>query len=84
MKFVTQTRFKMLEDLVQMIPGLDERSYALHLLKSIRSDIDDNYAEIQNPISLSCISRRSDEKNNSVNKLTEAFPSPSILPNVKS
>ncbi|NOU96620.1 hypothetical protein GC093_25865 [Paenibacillus sp. LMG 31456] len=64
MKFVTQTRLKVLEDLVQLIPDLNERSYALHLLKSIRSDIDDNYAEIQKPISLSYISRRSDKKNN--------------------
>jgi hypothetical protein len=59
MKLVTQTRLKVLEDLVQLIPDLNERNYALHLLKSIRSDIDDNYAEIQTPISLSCSSRRS-------------------------
>jgi hypothetical protein len=58
MKLVTQTRLKVLEDLVQLIPDLNERNYALHLLKSIRSDIDDNYAEIQTPISLSCISGR--------------------------
>jgi hypothetical protein len=62
MRFVTETRFKLLEDLIQSIPENDERSLALHLLNSIRSDIDENYAEIKSPISLSSIRRRPNQK----------------------
>ncbi|TVY11036.1 hypothetical protein [Paenibacillus cremeus] len=58
MKFVTDTRLKQLEDLVQSIPDVKERAFALHLLNSIRSDIDDNYAEIQRPISLPGLSSK--------------------------
>lgn len=58
MRFVTETRLKRLEELIQLIPEYDERSHALHLLNSIRSDIDDNYAEIEKPISLNGLKRR--------------------------
>lgn len=58
MRFVTETRLKRLEELIQLIPENDERSHAIHLLNSIRSDIDDNYAEIEKPISLSGLKRR--------------------------
>lgn len=60
MRFVTETRFKQLEEIIQSIPDQYERSYALHLIKSIQSDIDDNYAEIQRPIRLERSSRRPD------------------------
>lgn len=50
MRYVTETRFKLLEQLCQSIPDLTDRSYALHLLHSIQADIDENYAEIQKPI----------------------------------
>ncbi|RKN64888.1 hypothetical protein [Paenibacillus ginsengarvi] len=49
MRFVTETRMKRLEELLRRIPGDDDRSYALHLLESIRADIERNYAEIQHP-----------------------------------
>lgn len=57
MRFVTETRLKLLEDAIRSIPDPDERSYAFHLLNSIRSDIDCNYAEIQRPIRLGDIGR---------------------------
>jgi hypothetical protein len=46
MRFVTETRFKLLGELIQ----------------SIRCDIDENYAEIESPISLSGIRRRPNQK----------------------
>ncbi|WP_248927598.1 hypothetical protein [Paenibacillus hamazuiensis] len=52
MKFVTETRLKQLEKLLQLIPEGNDRAYAIHLLNSIRCDIDENYAEIQKPISI--------------------------------
>lgn len=58
MRFVTETRLKRLEELLQSIPDHDERSHALHLLNSIRSDIHDNYAEIERPIGLSGFRRK--------------------------
>lgn len=61
MRFVTETRFKQLEEIIQSIPDPYERSYALHLIKSIQADIDDNYAEIQRPIRLEGFSRKSDK-----------------------
>jgi hypothetical protein len=63
MRYVTETRLKLLEDLFLTIPDRKDRSYALHLLNSIRADIDDNYAEIQRPIQVSGISRWSDRRN---------------------
>lgn len=63
MRFVTETRLKRLEELIQSIPDSDERSHALHLLSSIRSDIDENYAEIERPFSLSGLKRRPNDQN---------------------
>ena len=57
MRFVTETRLKRLEELIRSIPDPEEKSHALHLLDSIRNDIDDNYAEIEKPIGLSSIKR---------------------------
>lgn len=62
MRYVTETRLKLLEDLFQTIPDRKDRSYALHLLNSIRADIDNNYAEIQRPIQVSGSSRWSDRR----------------------
>ncbi|TMV50043.1 hypothetical protein FE783_10790 [Paenibacillus mesophilus] len=63
MRYVTETRLKLLEDLCHSIPDRKDRSYALHLLDSIRADIDNNYAEIQRPIQVSGMSRWSDARN---------------------
>ncbi|MEF3305008.1 hypothetical protein [Paenibacillus sp. GYB003] len=59
MRFVTETRLKLLEDVVRTISDPDERSYALHLLDSIRSDIEANYAEIVRPVRLESAGRTS-------------------------
>lgn len=62
MRFVTETRLKLLEDVIRTIPESDARSYALHLLESIRSDLEANYAEIVRPIRLESAVRRSGDE----------------------
>ncbi|PYI51932.1 hypothetical protein [Paenibacillus flagellatus] len=59
MKFVTETRLNLLERLIRSIPDPEERSYALHLLNSIRDDIDRNYASIERPVRLGGLPRPS-------------------------
>jgi hypothetical protein len=66
MRFVTETRLKLLEELLGTIPDPDDRSYALHLLNSIRADIDENYAEIGRPIRVTGLNRQAEDKPSSV------------------
>lgn len=62
MRFSTKTRFKRLEELIQTIPNVEDRSQALHLLNAIHNDINENYAEIQTSIHLTGMKLRRDDK----------------------
>lgn len=53
MRFTTKTRLDYLGSLLtQSIEDTKKQKEALHLLESIKRDIDENYAEIQRPIRL--------------------------------
>ncbi|WP_165842162.1 hypothetical protein [Paenibacillus xerothermodurans] len=52
MRLVTKTRLDYLETLIKSIEDKTKQSEALHILESIRRDIEENYAEIQKPIGL--------------------------------
>ncbi|MDF2960657.1 MAG: hypothetical protein K0S39_2392 [Paenibacillus sp.] len=52
MRFVTKTRLNHLQTLMEYIGDSEKQKEALHILESIRRDIDENYAEIQKPIRL--------------------------------
>lgn len=52
MKFTTLTRLKYLEKLLQSVDDEKSKQEALHIIQSIKSDIEENYAEIIKPIRL--------------------------------
>lgn len=52
MRFVTETRLNHLKSLIQHISDEHTKKEALHMLESIRHDIEENYAEIRRPIRL--------------------------------
>lgn len=53
MKFTTETRLNRLEELLREMENGPLQREALHLLQSLRRDIEGNYAEIRLPIRLS-------------------------------
>lgn len=52
MKFTTEIRFNRLEALLREMEKGPLQREALHLLQSLRDDVDANYAEIRRPIRL--------------------------------
>jgi hypothetical protein len=52
MRFVTKTRLDHLQTLIRFIEDNNKQSEALHILESIKRDIEENYAEILRPIRL--------------------------------
>ncbi|GLI08594.1 hypothetical protein YDYSG_46260 [Paenibacillus tyrfis] len=50
MRFVTKTRLDRLQTLLRSIADEQQQKEALHLLESLKRDIDENYAEIRRPI----------------------------------
>ncbi|WP_189597262.1 hypothetical protein [Paenibacillus elgii] len=50
MRFVTKTRLDRLETLLRSIADEQQQKEALHLLESLKRDIEENYAEIRKPI----------------------------------
>ncbi|MCP1305690.1 MULTISPECIES: hypothetical protein [Paenibacillus] len=52
MRFVTKTRLDRLQTLLRSIADEQQQKEALHLLESLKRDIDENYAEIRRPIRL--------------------------------
>lgn len=52
MRFATETRLNHLLSLIQAINDENKRKEAIHMLGSIRHDIEENYAEIRRPIRL--------------------------------
>ncbi|MCP3772941.1 hypothetical protein NLX71_06335 [Paenibacillus sp. MZ04-78.2] len=52
MRFVTKTRLDRLQTLLRSIADEQQQKEALHLLESLKQDIDENYAEIRKPIRL--------------------------------
>ncbi|ALS22382.1 MULTISPECIES: hypothetical protein [Paenibacillus] len=52
MRFVTKTRLDYLQSMIQAMGNDDEHKLALHILESIKRDIEENYAEIKKPIRL--------------------------------
>ncbi|MFB6364554.1 hypothetical protein ACFCP7_10870 [Paenibacillus elgii] len=52
MRFVTKTRLDRLQTLLRSISDEQQQKEALHLLESLKRDIDENYAEIRRPIRL--------------------------------
>ncbi|MDO3676461.1 hypothetical protein [Paenibacillus ehimensis] len=50
MRFVTKTRLDRLQTLLRSIADEQQQKEALHLLESLKQDIDENYAEIRKPI----------------------------------
>ncbi|SCW41527.1 hypothetical protein SAMN04487970_100654 [Paenibacillus tianmuensis] len=52
MRFGTKTRLDRLQTLLQSIADEQQQKEALHLLESLKRDIDENYAEIRKPIRL--------------------------------
>lgn len=52
MRFVTKTRLDYLQTMIQAMGNDEEHKLALHILESIKTDIEENYAEIQKPIRL--------------------------------
>lgn len=53
MKYTTEARLKRLEELLRQMEKGPLQREALHLLQSLKCDIEDNYAEIRLPIRLS-------------------------------
>jgi hypothetical protein len=51
-RYVTQWRLDHLQTLLRSIEDRHIQSEAVHLLESIKRDIEENYAEIQRPIRL--------------------------------
>ncbi|WP_167336449.1 hypothetical protein [Paenibacillus tyrfis] len=47
MRFVTKTRLDRLQTLLRSIADEQQQKEALHLLESLKRDIDENYAEIR-------------------------------------
>ena len=52
MRLVTKTRLEYLQTLIESISDDKKQREALQLLESIKSDIEENYAEIRRPIRL--------------------------------
>ncbi|UUZ79083.1 hypothetical protein LJK88_28075 [Paenibacillus sp. P26] len=52
MRLVTKTRLDYLQTLIESINDEKKQREALQLLESIKSDIEENYAEIRRPIRL--------------------------------
>lgn len=50
MRFVTKTRLDRLQTLLRSIADEQQQKEALHLLESLKRDIEENYAEIRRPI----------------------------------
>jgi hypothetical protein len=55
MRFVTQTRLEHLQRLIRSMANAgdgDIQKEALHILESLKRDIEENYAEIRRPVRL--------------------------------
>ncbi|WP_199618225.1 hypothetical protein [Paenibacillus alkalitolerans] len=52
MKFSTKARFDYLEQLVNTIDDQKIKKDVLYIIESIKTDIDENYAEISKPVRL--------------------------------